>query len=68
MSRHALKRAFALVSIGVVVATPALALACPYCAAGNPGSSGLRVALGAFLLLPFGVAVVVYTFLRREAE
>jgi hypothetical protein len=29
---------------------------------------GLRVALGAFLLLPFGIAGVVYAFLRREAE
>ncbi len=52
----------------VTLVTPAIASACPSCAAGNNGGMGLRVALGAFLLLPFGIAGVVYAFLRREAE
>lgn len=47
---------------------PAVALACPYCAAGNNGGRGLAAALGAFILLPFAVAGAVYSVLRREAE
>jgi len=58
----------ALVTALAVVLTPTLALACPSCAAGNNGGNGLRFALGAFLLLPFGVAGVVYSVLRSEAE
>jgi hypothetical protein len=46
---------------------PGLALACPYCAASQSGGIGLSIALGFFLLLPFGVAGVVYSVLRREA-
>jgi hypothetical protein len=63
-----LKRLYAVALGALVVLTPALALACPSCAAGNNGGSGLRFALGAFLLLPFGVAGVVYSVLRSEAE
>ncbi len=47
---------------------PAAALACPYCATRSGGSVGLSVALGLFILLPFAVAGVVYSVLRREAE
>jgi hypothetical protein len=48
--------------------SPALALACPYCATRSGGGIGQSIALGAFLLLPFVVAGVVYSVLRREAE
>jgi hypothetical protein len=48
--------------------SPALALACPYCATRSGGGIGQSVALGVFLLLPFVVAGVVYSVLRREAE
>jgi hypothetical protein len=54
-----------LAGLGVLLA-PALAAACPYCAAGSNGGTGLSVALGAFLLLPFGVAGVVYSVLRAH--
>jgi hypothetical protein len=47
---------------------PAVAAACPYCATGANQGIGMSVALGAFILLPFGVAGVVYSVLRREAE
>jgi hypothetical protein len=43
---------------------PAVALACPYCATRSGGGVGLSVALGAFILLPFGVAAVVISILR----
>jgi hypothetical protein len=52
----------------VALLAPAAALACPYCAAGSKQSAGLSVALGAFILLPFAVAVAVYSVLRSEAE
>ena len=69
MAPHALKaRALALAAaLGVIVA-PAAALACPYCATRSGGGIGLRIALGVFLLLPFVVAGVVYSVLRREVE
>jgi hypothetical protein len=48
--------------------TPAVALACPYCATRSGGGVGTSVALGAFLLLPFVVAAVVISVLRSEAQ
>ena len=47
---------------------PAVAAACPYCASSSGGGNGLRIALGAFLMLPFVVAGVVYTVVRMGAE
>ena len=47
---------------------PAVASACPYCAAGSHSNPGLRIALGFFLLLPFVVAGVVYSVLRAHAR
>jgi hypothetical protein len=67
VAAHPLKKLTGLLAALGVALTPALALACPYCAAGNGGGS-MRFALGAFIMLPFGVAGVVYTVLRREAE
>jgi hypothetical protein len=52
----------------VALLAPAAALACPYCAAGSKQSAGLSFALGAFILLPFGVAGAVYSVLRSESE
>jgi hypothetical protein len=63
-----LKPVVLLVAALFVVASPAAAWACPYCAAGARGGSGMSVALGAFLLLPFVIAGVVFSVLRREAE
>ena len=54
-------------ALGAMLA-PAVALACPYCATRSGGGIGQRIALGVFLLLPFVVAGVVFTVLRREAE
>jgi hypothetical protein len=56
-----------MAALGVLLA-PAVALACPYCATGSGGGIGQSIALGAFLLLPFAVAGVVYSVLRREVE
>jgi hypothetical protein len=54
-------------ALGVVLA-PAAALACPYCATRSGGGLGQSIALGAFILLPFVVAGVFYSVLRREVE
>ncbi len=56
----------AAAALGVLLA-PAAALACPYCATRSGGGIGQSVALGAFIRLPFAVAGVVYSVLRREA-
>jgi hypothetical protein len=47
---------------------PAVAAACPYCATGSGGGTGLRIALGAFILLPFVVAGVVYRVVRVQGQ
>ncbi len=62
--RSRLASAFAALTL---VLAPATALACPYCAAqsGN-GSVGVKVALGAFIALPFLVAFTVFRFIRRS--
>jgi hypothetical protein len=62
------KRIAAAALAAVALLAPAAALACPYCAAGSKQSAGLSYALGAFILLPFVVAVAVYSVLRSEAE
>ena len=69
MATHPLliKASAAAAALGVWLA-PTLALACPYCATRSGGGIGQSVALGFFLLLPFVVAGVVYSVLRREAE
>ena len=69
MAPHALKARLAALAaaLGVIV-LPAAALACPYCATRSGGGIGQSIALGVFLLLPFVVAGVVYSVLRREAE
>jgi hypothetical protein len=56
-----------VVALGVCL-SPAVALACPFCATRSGGSVGQSVALGVFLLLPFVVAGVVYSVLRSEAR
>jgi hypothetical protein len=70
MAAHALRRAVRTPAAGLaglaVLLAPALAAACPYCATGSGGGVGLSVALGALLLLPFGVAGVVYSVLRAH--
>ncbi len=69
MATHALliRASAAAAALGAWLA-PAAALACPYCATRSGGGVGQSVALGVFLLLPFVVAVVVYSVLRSEAE
>jgi hypothetical protein len=57
----------AIAALGVLLA-PAAALACPYCATRSGGGIGQSIALGAFILLPFVVAGVFYSVLRREVE
>jgi hypothetical protein len=44
---------------------PARAWACPSCALGREDESLTLLAIGAFLLVPFAVAAVVLTVLRR---
>jgi hypothetical protein len=64
MRRHL---ASVVAALGVVL-TPAAALACPYCATRSGGGLGQSIALGVFILLPFVVAGVFYSVLRREVE
>lgn len=49
----------------VLASSPALALACPYCAgrSGNPVAQG--IVLGAFVFFPFLVAYVVIRVVKR---
>ena len=61
------RAAAAVAAVGALVA-PAVAFACPYCATRSGQGIGLSVALGAFILLPFAVAGVVYSVLRREVQ
>jgi hypothetical protein len=44
---------------------PAVALACPACAGRNDGGLSTLYLLGTMILLPFGVAAVVLTVVRR---
>lgn len=67
MAPMARRVASAFAVLGALLA-PAVALACPYCATRSGGGIGQSIALGAFILLPFGVSGVVYSVLRREAE
>jgi hypothetical protein len=62
------RRGAALLAVVGVWLAPAAAMACPYCATGSGWSTGMRVALGAFLALPFAVAGVVYTVLRVHGQ
>jgi hypothetical protein len=68
MATDALKKASGAFAGLSALMAPSLALACPYCATRSGGGIGQSVALGVFLALPFVVAGVIYTVLRREAE
>jgi hypothetical protein len=46
---------------------PRLAEACPMCASQQPGGVARIAALGVMMLLPFGIAFVLYRVLRRAA-
>ncbi len=52
-------------ALGALLA-PAAALACPYCATRSGGGVAQSVVLGLFILLPFAVAGVVISILRRS--
>jgi hypothetical protein len=50
----------------VAVGFPQLAEACPTCAGKEPGGAARIVALGAMILLPFGIAFCVWRVLGRN--
>jgi hypothetical protein len=56
-----------LIAFALVLLLPALALACPACAGRNDGFNTFYL-LGSMILLPFGVAGVVYRVLKRVAQ
>jgi hypothetical protein len=55
------------VACALILAFPQLAEACPTCAGKEPGGPARIVALGAMMLLPFGIAFAVWRALRRDA-
>ncbi|MBI3847442.1 MAG: hypothetical protein HY292_22650 [Planctomycetes bacterium] len=55
--------AAALMMAASLLATPQLALACPYCA--RPLSPGTFALLGAMILSPFAVVAIVVRIIRR---
>jgi hypothetical protein len=50
----------------LIVAFPQLAEACPNCAGKEPGGTARIVALGAMILLPFGIAFALWRVLGRH--
>jgi hypothetical protein len=50
--------------LAALVASPALAWACPACA-GRSGQTGVAILLGAMIILPFGVVAAVVRAVRR---
>jgi hypothetical protein len=56
----AVSRLAVFVVCALIVAFPRLAEACPTCAGKEPGGSARIVALGAMILLPFGIAFLVW--------
>jgi hypothetical protein len=63
----AVSRLAVFVACALMVAFPQLAEACPTCAAREPGGPARIVALGAMILLPFGIAFAVWRALRSAA-
>ncbi|MEZ4299046.1 MAG: hypothetical protein R3B70_29120 [Polyangiaceae bacterium] len=59
-----LSRAAAISAFLTGLFAPVLAQACPVCAQGETGGVGRKIALGAFLLLPFVVVTTVIFVLR----
>lgn len=49
----------------VLLASPAAAFACPACAGTDTGGIGRIAALGAMILLPFGIVIVVVRAIRN---
>lgn len=57
----------ALVALTATALVPAIAEACPYCAAqAGIGTRGVALALGGFLLLPFAVVATIVRIIRSE--
>lgn len=67
MKRAAMKRAFAAL-VGVVMSSPALALACPACAGrSDEGGVARGIMLALFILFPFAVVGTVWRVLHAES-
>jgi hypothetical protein len=60
----AVSRLGMFVACALLLAFPQLAEACPTCAGVEPGGPARIVALGAMILLPFGIAFAVWRALR----
>ena len=63
----AVSRLAVFAACALILAFPRLAEACPTCAGKEPGGPARIVALGAMILLPFGIAFVVWRALRSAA-
>lgn len=59
----AVSRMAVLVACALIVCFPQLAEACPTCAGKEPGGPARIVALGVMILLPFGIAFVMWRVL-----
>lgn len=57
--------AAATAGLVVLLASPAAAFACPACAGNSTGGIGRIAALGAMILLPFGIVLLVVRAIRN---
>jgi len=64
----AVSRLAVFVACALILTFPQLAEACPTCAGKEPGGSARIVALGAMILLPFGIAFALWRALRSDRE
>ena len=53
--------------VGIVMSSPAAALACPACAGRADGGAARLVLLGSFIFLPFIIVGTVWRIIRAEA-
>jgi|HubBroStandDraft_6_1064221.scaffolds.fasta_scaffold1295702_2 hypothetical protein len=68
MAAHALVRRGAAGLAAFVAFTPAVALACPYCAGRAGGGIATGIVLASFVSLPFLISWVVYRVVRAGAR
>jgi len=60
-----MRRPVALVSLATTTTVTGLAQACPYCAGRASGGLAFSILLGAVLLVPFAIVLMVVRFVRR---
>jgi hypothetical protein len=57
-----------LPTLAAILLSPAVALACPYCAGNAKSGIGSAIVLTTFVLLPFPIVYAIYKFIRSEGQ